>query len=170
MGTGRCPARHGYSQAPGSGGPDRHSTWLSTINPDGSPHLSGLGSVWLRDQFWFETGRTSRKGRNLERDPRCALSLALPDFDLTINGRAELITDPELVAELAAVWAADGWPAEPDQSGTAITAPFSAPSAGNPPWHLYRITSPLQSRSALSNPAAPPDGFGTDLERRLVLP
>src|SRR5690242_2847970 len=92
----------GYTQAPGSGGPDRHSTWLSTINPDGSPHVSGLGSVWLRDQFWFETGRTSRKGRNLERDPRCALSLALPEFDLTVNGRAELITQPELVAELAA--------------------------------------------------------------------
>src|SRR3954451_3518504 len=62
----------GYSQAPGTGGPDRHSTWLSTINADGSPHLSGIGSVWLRDQFWFETGRTSRKGQNLERDQRCA--------------------------------------------------------------------------------------------------
>ena len=54
-------------------------------------------------------------------------------------GRAELITDPELVAELTAVWAADGWPAEPDASGRAITAPFSAPSAGRPPWHVYRI-------------------------------
>ena len=31
-----------------------------------------------------------------------------------------------------------GWPAEVD--GDAFTAPFSAPSAGPPPWHLYRFT------------------------------
>lgn len=31
-----------------------------------------------------------------------------------------------------------GWPAEVE--GDAFTAPFSAPSAGPPPWHLYRFT------------------------------
>ena len=33
-----------------------------------------------------------------------------------------------------------GWPCEGDESGTALTAPYSAPSAGPPPWHLYRVT------------------------------
>ena len=33
----------------------------------------------------------------------------------------------------------DGWPAEPDQSGSGITAPFNAPSQGPPPWDVYRI-------------------------------
>jgi hypothetical protein len=27
----------GITQAPGTGGPDRHTTWLATINRDGSP-------------------------------------------------------------------------------------------------------------------------------------
>jgi hypothetical protein len=27
----------GLTQAPGTGGPDRHTCWLATINPDGSP-------------------------------------------------------------------------------------------------------------------------------------
>ena len=31
-----------------------------------------------------------------------------------------------------------GWPAEVD--GDAVIAPFSAPSAGPPPWHVYRFT------------------------------
>ena len=43
------------------------------------------------------------------------------------------------VAELAALWAADGWPARVDATGTALTAEFSAPSAGPPPWHVYRV-------------------------------
>jgi hypothetical protein len=31
-----------------------------------------------------------------------------------------------------------GWPAQVEGDG--FTAPFSAPSAGPPPWHLYRFT------------------------------
>ena len=65
----------GIPQAPGEGGPDRHTCWLATINDDGSPHLTGVGALWVDGTFWFETGQTSRKGRNLARDPRCALSV-----------------------------------------------------------------------------------------------
>src|ERR687883_407819 len=31
-----------------------------------------------------------------------------------------------------------GWPAQVE--GDAFTAPFNAPSAGPPPWHVYRFT------------------------------
>jgi hypothetical protein len=41
---------------------------------------------------------------------------------------------------MAAVWAAGDWPCRPDETGTALTAEFSAPSAGPPPWHVYRLT------------------------------
>ena len=129
----------GFTQAPGSGGPDRHTCWLATIDPDGRPHVTGLGALWHDGAFWFETGRTSRKGRNLARDPRCTLSLALREFDLAVDGEAELVTDPAIVADMAARWAAEGWPVEVDESGQALTAEYSAPSAGSPPWHVYRL-------------------------------
>jgi hypothetical protein len=58
----------GLRQAPGAGGPDRHTCWLATINPD--------------------------------------------------------------------------------DTGAALTAEFSAPSAGAPPWHVYRIT--VRAATALS--------------------
>lgn len=127
-------------QAPDTGGPNRHTYWLSTINPDGSPHVTALGALWLDGAFWFTTGARTRKGRNIARDPRCAISISLHDFDLTVNGTAELVTDPAAVAEIAARYAADGWPAKVDESGLALTAEYSAPSAGPPPWHVYRIT------------------------------
>jgi hypothetical protein len=76
----------GMSQAPGSGGPDRHTCWLTTINLDGSPHLTGVGALWADEAFWFETGGQTRKARNLARDPRCALSVATQDFDLVVDG------------------------------------------------------------------------------------
>ena len=30
----------GIDQAPGAGGPNRHTFWLATINPDGTPHIT----------------------------------------------------------------------------------------------------------------------------------
>ncbi len=130
----------GVTQAPGTGGPNRHTCWLTTINPDGSPHVTGVGALWVNGSFWFETGEGTRKGRNLARDARCALSVATEEFDLVVEGEAHKITDPPVVADMASRWAAGGWPARVDESGQALTAEFSAPSAGSPPWFVYRLT------------------------------
>ena len=137
----------GLTVAPGSGGPKHHSYWLVTINTDGSPHITGVGAVWLDGSFWFVTGERTRKGRNVARDPRCALSVGTAEFDLVVEGSASKVTDRETVARLAAIWAVD-WPCTVDDSGIALTAPFSAPSAGPPPWSIYRLT--LRSATALS--------------------
>jgi len=129
----------GISQAPGTGGPDRHTCWLATLNHDGSPHVTGVGALFVDGAFWFETGERTRKARNIERDPRCSLSVSTLEYDLTIEGHAAKVTDEATVASLAARWRAGGWPAEVDSSGVALTAAFSAPSAGPPPWSVYRV-------------------------------
>ncbi|HEV2886409.1 MAG TPA: pyridoxamine 5'-phosphate oxidase family protein [Jatrophihabitans sp.] len=130
----------GIPQAPGTGGPNRHTCWLATINPDGGPHVTGIGALWADGAFWFETGERTRKARNLARDPRCVLSMATEDFDLVVEGTGQQITDPETVAAMAQRWAQEGWPARVDETGRALTAEYSAPSAGPPPWHVYRLT------------------------------
>jgi hypothetical protein len=127
--------------------PDAHnasSKWLTTINPDGSPHVTAVGALWIDGAFWFQTGTGTRKGRNVAREPRCSLALSIRDADVVVEGEATRVTEPDAVAHLAKAWAAGGWPAEPDESGTGITAPFNAPSQGPPPWNVYRI----QPRSA----------------------
>ncbi|WP_330255618.1 pyridoxamine 5'-phosphate oxidase family protein [Nocardia sp. NBC_00565] len=130
----------GIELAPGSGGLDRHTCWLSTINQDGSPHVTSLGALWVDGAFWFVTGAHSRKGRNLARDPRCSMSVATHEFDLVVEGTATQITDPEVIADMARRWADGGWPCRVDDTGQALTAEYSAPSAGPPPWHIYRLT------------------------------
>jgi PPOX class probable F420-dependent enzyme len=129
----------GMTQAPGTGGPNRHTCWLATINPDGSPHVTGIGAIWVDDAFWFETGETTRKGRNVARDPRCTVSVSTEEFDLVVDGEAQKVTDPATVAAMAKRWAAEGWPCRVDDTGEALTAEFSAPSAGPPPWYVYRL-------------------------------
>ncbi|MDT5012359.1 MAG: hypothetical protein QOH57_3976, partial [Mycobacterium sp.] len=46
------------------------TTWLSTVNEDGSPHVTAVGAIWMDGTFWFQTGARTRKHRNVARDPR----------------------------------------------------------------------------------------------------
>jgi nitroimidazol reductase NimA-like FMN-containing flavoprotein (pyridoxamine 5'-phosphate oxidase superfamily) len=130
----------GITQAPETGGPQRHTCWLATINSDGSPHVTGIGALWVDGAFWFETGERTRKAKNVARDPRCTLSVATREFDLVVEGKAEKVTDRATVAAMAKHWADEGWPARVDDTGLALTAEYSAPSAGPPPWFVYRVT------------------------------
>lgn len=122
--------------------PDAHNartTWLTTLNADGSPHVTAVGAIWLDGAFWFQTGAGTRKSRNLARDERCSIAVSIRDADVVVEGHAVRVTDPAGVARAAKAWADQGWPAEPDESGTGITAPFNAPSQGPPPWTVHRI-------------------------------
>ena len=143
----------GITLAPGTGGPDRHTCWLVTINQDGSPHVTGVGALWEDGAFWFETGEATRKAKNLERDPRCALSVTTTEFDLVIEGEAQRVSDRATVERMAALWAAHGWPASVDESGLALTAEYSAPSAGPPPWSVYCIRLHRATALAVEDPA-----------------
>ena len=126
--------------APDPDAHNAHTKWLATVNEDGTPHVTAVGAIWLDGTFWFQTGDGTRKSRNVERQPRCSVALSIRDADVVIEGDAARVTNPERVARVAKAWADDGWPAEPDESGTGITAPFNAPSQGPPPWNVYRIT------------------------------
>jgi hypothetical protein len=127
----------GSPPAPDS--PNSRTTWLCTVNEDGGPHLTAVGALWLDGTFWFQTGSGTRKCRNVTRDPRCAVAVSVRDADVVVQGDAVRVSDPPTVARLAKAWADQGWPAEPDESGTGITAPFNAPAQGPPPWNVYRI-------------------------------
>ncbi|PZS15478.1 MAG: pyridoxamine 5'-phosphate oxidase [Pseudonocardiales bacterium] len=141
--------------APAPDALNARTTWLSTVNEDGSPHVTAVGALWMDGAFWFQTGMRTRKGRNVVRDPRCALSVSIRDADVVIEGQAVRVTESGALARIAKAWADNGWPAEPDQSGTGISAPFNAPAQGPPPWNVYRI----EPRSATAVSSAEPGGL-----------
>src|SRR5207248_737238 len=120
--------------------PNRSTFWLTTLNVDGSPHVTSVGALWHAGSFWFQTGERTRKARNVARDARCSMSVATRGLDVVVEGEARRVTDPTLVSEAASLWAQGGWPARVDESGTAITADFNAPSVGPPPWFVYQLT------------------------------
>lgn len=110
---------------------------LSTTRPDTRPHAAGIGVVTIDGDLFFTSGPGTRKSRNLAENPNAAITVRLGDIDLILEGEARRTADPAHLAAAVARFREGEWPAE--VASDAITAPFSAPSAGPPPWHLYRF-------------------------------
>jgi Pyridoxamine 5'-phosphate oxidase len=124
-------------QEPGTGGPDHHTFWLSTIDADGRPHMTAVGAFWVDGRYYFTGGAGTRKIRNVEREPRCAFGVAIHGYDVALEGRATRVTDDAMLQRLAGVFAEGGW--APTVADGGFTHEYSAPSAGPPPWLVYEF-------------------------------
>jgi pyridoxamine 5'-phosphate oxidase-like protein len=134
--------RYGSSPLPWSRAHDPlaaggHMSFLGTTRPDGRPHAAGVGVVWLDGDVYFTSGPGTRKARNLQASPACTMSVRVEGLDVVLEGEAHRVTDPATLESIASLYREGGWPAEVD--GDALTAPYSAPSAGPPPWHVCRF-------------------------------
>ena len=134
--------------------------FLATVRPDGRPHVAGVGALWVDGKFYFVSGPGTRKSQNLAGRGDCVITVPLPDLDLVVEGTATKVTDEPTLQRLAERYDAQGWPATVKDG--AFTAPYSAPSAGPPPWNLYEFT----PRTAFGVATAEPHGatrwdFGT---------
>jgi nitroimidazol reductase NimA-like FMN-containing flavoprotein (pyridoxamine 5'-phosphate oxidase superfamily) len=82
--------------------------WLSTVRPDGRPHVTPLLSVWLDGAPHICTGEDERKARNLATNPHVVLTTGANavhgGLDLVIEGRAKRVTDPDRLQALADAW------------------------------------------------------------------
>ncbi len=112
--------------------------WLATTDSDGRPHLAAVGAIWVDGKFYFVSGPRLRKSRNLAANPRCAVSVSLDDIDVVVEGTARKVSDASTLERVANLYASLGWPARANEG--AITAEYSAPSAGRGPWDLYAVT------------------------------
>jgi nitroimidazol reductase NimA-like FMN-containing flavoprotein (pyridoxamine 5'-phosphate oxidase superfamily) len=54
--------------------------WLSTVRPDGRPHVTPLIAVWHDGAMYFCTGPDERKALNLAENPHCVLTTGNNDL------------------------------------------------------------------------------------------
>ena len=65
--------------------------WIATTRPDGAPHLMVIWGLWLEDSFWFSTGASSRKARNLAENPKCVIGTDNAAEAVILEGTVESI-------------------------------------------------------------------------------
>lgn len=80
--------------------------WLTTVRPDGRPHLVPVWYVWADDGFVVFSKPDAVKARNVASDSRVMVALGRPedDFDVQlVEGEARILPDgaPEILPSLA---------------------------------------------------------------------
>ncbi|MEU1278889.1 pyridoxamine 5'-phosphate oxidase family protein [Streptomyces sp. NPDC005805] len=84
--------------------------WLTTVRPEGRPHVTPLIAVWHDGALHFCTGTAERKAKNLRDNPEVVLttggnSLA-EGFDLVVEGAASRVTESAALRALASAYVA----------------------------------------------------------------
>jgi general stress protein 26 len=84
--------------------------WLSTVRPDGRPHVTPLIAVWLDGALHFCTGATERKAKNIAANPKCILTTGCNTYDqgldVVVEGDAVRVSDDARLQRLADAWEA----------------------------------------------------------------
>lgn len=107
---------------------------LATIRADGSPRISGIDPFFREADLWIGSMPGSRKGADLQRDPRLALH-GIPwesrkvtegatdpgDGDVKITGRAVLLGDDEASARILGEYFAELGVEQPPDGGDLYT-------------------------------------------------
>ena len=91
--------------------------WISTVRPDGRPHVTPLPGVWADGALHFCTGPDERKAKNIAHNTHCILTtgssaLNQDGLDLVVEGDAVRVTDETTLQRVADAYAAkygDAW-------------------------------------------------------------
>lgn len=125
--------------------------WLVTVTPDGRPQTRPVLGVWVDEALHTTSNAGARKARNLAEDDRCSVSFAAEGVDVVLEGTAATVSDDGRLRRVADAYREKyGW--SPAVVDGAFDAPYGAPTAGPPPYHVYEVTASVVF------------GFGTDDE------
>jgi nitroimidazol reductase NimA-like FMN-containing flavoprotein (pyridoxamine 5'-phosphate oxidase superfamily) len=81
--------------------------WLSTVRPDGRPHVTPVIAVWSDGAVHLCTGPQEQKAANLRSNPNVIVttgSNVWSGLDVVVEGQAVRVTDDAALRDLAAAW------------------------------------------------------------------
>jgi nitroimidazol reductase NimA-like FMN-containing flavoprotein (pyridoxamine 5'-phosphate oxidase superfamily) len=83
-------------------------SWITTVRPDGRPHVTPLVAVWTDDALYFCTGARERKTANLNASPHVIVTTGCnrwdEGLDVVVEGDAVRVTDDDALKRLAVAW------------------------------------------------------------------
>ena len=80
---------------------DARNYWLVTATKDGRPHAAPVWAIWDDGRLLFSTSRNSRKGINIEHNPRVVVHLDHEQAAVIVDGIAERVTDQAAIDRFA---------------------------------------------------------------------
>ena len=80
--------------------------WISTVRPDGRPHVTPMVGAWLEGALYFTTGPSERKAQNLEQNAHCVVTTGCnrmsEALDVIVEGDAVVVRDKATLERVVA--------------------------------------------------------------------
>jgi nitroimidazol reductase NimA-like FMN-containing flavoprotein (pyridoxamine 5'-phosphate oxidase superfamily) len=84
--------------------------WVTTVRPDGRPHITPLLALLLDDALYFCTGPEEQKAKNIAGNPHCILMTGCNalqgGMDLVVEGDATKVSDNAKLRRIADAYVA----------------------------------------------------------------
>ncbi len=98
--------------------------WLTTTRSDGRPHSMPVWGVWHDGAFYFSTGPSSRKARNLAANPNCVVCPESADKALILEGVAAVVADALVLRPVLEAYERKyNWEMDPDSGPYYVVRP-----------------------------------------------
>ena len=81
-----------------------HTYFIATTRPDGRPHVMPVWGIWMEGQFYFSSGRKSRKARNLSANPKCVVSIEINGESVIVEGHVEETTEDAVLKQCSVAY------------------------------------------------------------------
>lgn len=91
-----------------------HNYFIVSVRPNGAPHMMPVWGIWLEEAFYFSTAESSRKARNLKRNPHCVVSTENAEEAVIVEGVARRLVAKEIPPQAFTNYKAKyGWELDP---------------------------------------------------------
>jgi nitroimidazol reductase NimA-like FMN-containing flavoprotein (pyridoxamine 5'-phosphate oxidase superfamily) len=103
---------------------ESHNYWFTTVREKGGPHTMPVWGIWLDGAYYFSTGASSRKARNLRQNPNCVVCNENAAEAVILEGVAQEL-DPGQVPQQAFTdyKAKYGWELDPQRGPVWMVRP-----------------------------------------------
>jgi hypothetical protein len=92
-----------------------HNYLITTVGPDGRPHTMVVWGIWLENAYYFSTGSTTRKARNLASNPHCVVCNENVVEAVIVEGQAHQLTVAQIPEAAFGLYQKKyGWKLDPD--------------------------------------------------------
>lgn len=92
-----------------------HNYLITTVRPDGRPHSMVVWGIWLADAYYFSTGSTTRKAKNLAANANCIVGNENIEEAVIVEGQARQLAVPEIPESAFRLYRKKyGWKLDPE--------------------------------------------------------
>lgn len=103
---------------------ESHNYWFTSVREDGAPHTMPVWGIWLDGAYYFSTGTSTRKARNLKQNPKCVVCNENAEEAVILEGEAQQLAPSKIPQQAFRDYKAKyGWELDPKRGPVWMVRP-----------------------------------------------